>query len=177
MPAVRSIPVVLGVASAATAQQTLDCHAKVDRWASPDRGRLRETPWVASTGREDEERGRLYWEPLSDAEGDAEPRHVVSGPVIRLMWDHTVEIPLWDAEGLLPEDPVWLHDELGLSPELIHALTTWSRDADSVLGEPDEDSTPSARLIRLDLDREARRLVDVLRRELGSRYDVEYHPL
>jgi len=55
----------------------------------------------------------------SIGEDDADTHHTVNGRVIRFMWDWTVEIPLWDADGLLPEDPKWLRTEVGLSDELI----------------------------------------------------------
>src|SRR4051794_29773461 len=43
------------------------------------------------------------------ATDDDEPvDHTVSGSVIRFMWDYGVRVPLWDAEGLLPEESDWL---------------------------------------------------------------------
>jgi hypothetical protein len=51
----------------------------------------------------------------------------VSGSVIRMMWDYGVRVPLWDAEGLLPEEPDWLRKALGLSDPLIEDLTRWPR--------------------------------------------------
>lgn len=35
------------------------------------------------------------------------------------MPDVTSAVPLWDAGGLLPEEPTWLNQALGLSGELV----------------------------------------------------------
>ena len=120
----------------------------------------------------------MYWVPLSDplARDDADRHRTVSGRVIRFGWDWSVDIPLWDADGLLPEDPEWLRTELGLSDEVIEALVTWGRDMNSVPDAPDEEPTPAAKLRYRELDRRAQGLVEWLRREFGSRYDVESRP-
>ena len=51
----------------------------------------------------------------------------VSGTRIRLMCDHGVAMPLWDEDGLLPEDTDWIERELGLSRSLIADLTALHR--------------------------------------------------
>lgn len=98
--------------------------------------------------------------------------HTVSGPVIRFMWDYGVRIPLWDAEGLLPEEGEWLREALRLSDRLIEDLRRWGLDMDAI------DATPSGRTTKgyEALDLRARELVQRLRQELGSRYTVEYRP-
>ena len=87
------------------------------------------------------------------------------------MWDYGVRVPLWDAEGLLPEDGEWLRGVLGLSDPLIEDLTTWGLDMDAL------DAAPSRRTTKAyeALDARARELVQRLRREVGPRYSVTYH--
>lgn len=101
----------------------------------------------------------------------------MSGDVIRFMWDYSVTVPLWDREGLLPDEPEWLHSALGLSEDLIQALTAWGHDMNSA------DGTPWKRRSKVEweqayreLDARARDLVDRLRRELAPRYEVTYKP-
>ena len=62
-----------------------------------------------------------YWsaERRADADQGGTADHTVTGSVIRFMWDCGVRIPLWDAEGLLPEEPEWLRDSLGLGDPLV----------------------------------------------------------
>ena len=77
--------------------------------------------------------GGLHWtahgepgdEDVDRADGDQEH---VTGAVLRFMGDHGVDMPLWDEEGPLPNDPSWLSDELGLSRELIGDLAAWAAD-------------------------------------------------
>lgn len=98
--------------------------------------------------------------------------HTVSGPVIRFMWDYGVRIPLWDAEGLLPEEPEWLRGALGLSDPLIEDLRRWGADMDALDAAPGRRTTEAYD----DLDTRARELVQRLQQEFGSRYSVEYRP-
>jgi hypothetical protein len=116
-----------------------------------------------------------YWSAERHAATDDEDEpagHTVSGSVIRFMWDYGVLIPLWDATGLLPDDFEWLREALGLSDPLIEDLSRWGLDMDAL------DAAPSRRTREAyeALDARARELVQRLRRELGSRYRVEYHP-
>ena len=55
---------------------------------------------------------------------------MVKPRVIEFYPDDTVTMPLWDQDGLLPDDPEWLRQELGLSQELIDDLVAWARDWD-----------------------------------------------
>ena len=117
-----------------------------------------------------------YWSAVGDDTAEEECYPTVSGRVIRFMWDYTVQVPLWDEEGLLPEEPTWLRGELGLSDELIETLTRWGNDmtgADATL----PDGPPERHREAYDeLDRRARVLVERLRREVGARYEVVYVP-
>ena len=54
----------------------------------------------------------------SEADDDAS----VVGDTLTFSWDFGVTVPLWDAEGLLSDEPHWLHRALGLSPGLIDDL-------------------------------------------------------
>ena len=107
-----------------------------------------------TTDREDEQPRRLHWVPLSvsstrddaDTPGHGErSRHPLHVGLDR-------RHPLWDAEGLLPEEPEWLRTELSLSDELIDALVTWGRDMTSVPVAPDEEPTPAAKRMYRELD-------------------------
>jgi hypothetical protein len=116
-----------------------------------------------------------YWSavPLhSDDDSDAADATSASGSVIRLMWDYGVRVPLWDAEGLLPEEPGWLRVALGLSDPLVEDLRRWGLDMEE-LDANQEKRTEEA---YADLDRRARDLARRLQDELGSRYRVDYRP-
>jgi hypothetical protein len=58
-----------------------------------------------------------------DDEGALGP---VEGTHIRMMCEYTVDVPLWDAGGPLPEDPEYLQRELGISPRLTADLVAWA---------------------------------------------------
>lgn len=115
-----------------------------------------------------------YWSaerrPLTNQDEPTE--YTVSGPVIRMMWDYGVRIPLWDAEGLLPEEPEWLRMALGLSDGLTNDLRRWGLDMIGL------DATAESRThdAYVALDERARGLVQRLRDEIGSRWSVEYSP-
>ena len=113
-----------------------------------------------------------YWSAArEDAGDDEEESYDVSGTTIRFMPEDTVSVPLWDGDGLLPEDPEWLHRALGLSPELVRDLAAWGGAWNAVgRGERLTDEQYVQRFESL--DDEARRLVDRLRAELPSRYEV-----
>jgi hypothetical protein len=115
-----------------------------------------------------------YWSAERHAgvdDGDEFADHTVSGSVIRFMWDYGVRVPLWDAEGLLPDDGEWLREVLGLSDPLIEDLTRWGLDMDALDAAPSRTPTAAYRA----LDARARELVQRLRQEVGSRYSVKYH--
>lgn len=104
---------------------------------------------------------------------DAEPtHHKVSGRVIRLMWDYGVRVPLWDAEGLLPEEPEWLKGELRLSDGLIGDLTRWGHDMNDLDADPGRRTASAYQA----MDARARDLAARLQREVGDRYTVDYVP-
>jgi hypothetical protein len=107
--------------------------------------------------------------PSPDDDGDDDG---VRGDVIRFMWDYGVSVPLWEDDGLLPDDPEWLRRELGLSDGLIRDLTDWGSAMQAL------DAHPSRRTKRAydELDHQARALVEELQAELGSRLTVTYQP-
>lgn len=115
-----------------------------------------------------------YWsaERPPEAHTDESAEHSVSGPVIRLMWDYGVRIPLWDAEGLLPEEPEWLRAALDLSERLIGDLRRWGLDMNDLDAEPRRRTNEAYEA----LDVRGRELAQRLQREVGSRYSVKYHP-
>ncbi|WP_229706762.1 hypothetical protein [Nocardioides deserti] len=70
------------------------------------------------------ERGR---KPIIDGHGrDWAEDDIFSRPLqgdhLRLMAEYVCPMPLWDADGDLPDDLVWLQTYLGLSAELIEDL-------------------------------------------------------
>jgi hypothetical protein len=77
-----------------------------------------------------------YWTADRPADADRqEPEdHTVKGPVIRFMWDYGVTVPMWDAEGQLPEEPEWLRTSLGLSDGLIDAVIDEGREMNRLDG-------------------------------------------
>lgn len=96
----------------------------------------------------------------------------VAGDVILLTWDYGVRVPLWDGDGLVPEEPAWLRGALGLSDALTRDLGARG-DAMCVL---DLDPPRRSSEAYADLDRRARELVARLREELPPRFTVEYRP-
>ena len=96
----------------------------------------------------------------------------VEGTQIRFMWDYGVTLPLWDAEGLLPDDHAWLGSALGVQGGLVDDLRAWGAamqhlDANPRLGTP--------KAFR-DLDRQAKKLVTRLQDEVGEGLTVTYVP-
>jgi hypothetical protein len=116
----------------------------------------------------------MYWSAEGQAatDEDVPADHAVSGPLIRFMWDYGVRIPLWDAEGLLPEESEWLREVLGLSDPLIEDLTRWGCDMEALDAAPSRKTTHAYD----ELDVRARDLVKRLQQELGSRFSVRYQP-
>jgi hypothetical protein len=67
-----------------------------------------------------------YWSAEVPQGAQDEESYEVGGTTIKFMPDDTVTVPLWDDDGLLPEDPLWLNTVLGLSPELVADIIAWS---------------------------------------------------
>lgn len=105
-------------------------------------------------------------------EADEPVDYSVSGSVIRLMWDYGVQIPLWDAHGLLPEEPEWLGEALGLSARLIDDLKQWGFDMNEVDAAPRRRTKEAYEALNL----RGEELTNRLQQEVGSRYRVRYHP-
>ncbi|MGZ5404644.1 MAG: hypothetical protein ACXWDL_08355 [Nocardioides sp.] len=115
-----------------------------------------------------------YWSgeqrPSAQAEEPADDS--VNGSIVRVMWDYGVRVPLWDAEGLLPDEPDWLRLALGLSDSLIEDLTRWGLDMEDLDAVPIRRTTEAYEA----LDARTRELAERLQQELGSRYSVRYKP-
>ncbi len=86
----------------------------------------------------------------------------VEGTSLRIMWDEGAG-PLWGDEGLLPDDPSWLRQALGLSDSLIAELHAWVGDMDAAR-ERGQSQTR--------LHRRALRLSERLQAEVGPRFQV-----
>jgi hypothetical protein len=115
-----------------------------------------------------------YWsaERPSSAHDDEPANYAVSGPIIRVMWDYGVRIPLWDAEGLLPEESEWLREALGLSDPLIDDLRRWGLDMDDLDAAPSRRNEAAYEALNV----RGLELAQRLQREVGSRYSVTYDP-
>lgn len=86
-------------------------------------------------------------------------------------------LPLWDREGLLPDETEWLREALGLSEDLIDALGAWGHDMNTADGTSwKQRSKDEWEHAYRELDARARDLVERLRRELAPRYKVTYKP-
>lgn len=96
----------------------------------------------------------------------------IAGDVISMTWDYGIQVPLWDEEGALPEDPRWLREVLQLSDSLIEDLTRWGND---MLGL---DANPGLRTEEAyeAIDLRAQALAQRLQQEVGSRYTIKYNP-
>jgi len=90
----------------------------------------------------------------------------VEGTRLRIMWDEGAG-PLWGEEGLLPDDPDWLREALGVSDALIADLLAWVRDMDEA-----RDRGQSQAL----LNPRALQLADRLQTEVGSRFRIRFRP-
>jgi hypothetical protein len=88
------------------------------------------------------------------------------------MWDYGVRIPLWNADGLVPEEPEWLREALGLSDPLIEDLTRWGRDMEALDASASRRTTDAYEA----LDARARVLVQRLQQEVGSRFSMKNLP-
>jgi hypothetical protein len=99
-----------------------------------------------------------------DDDGEAED-FTVEGTRLRIMWDEGAG-PLWGDEGLLPDDPEWLRQALGLSNSLIADLRAWVSDMDAAR-ERGQSQAP--------LNHRALQLTERLQTEVGSRFRVRFH--
>ncbi len=109
-----------------------------------------------------------YWTAVRPANyvEDDEEDFTVEGTHLRLMWDHGG--PLWsDVESLLPDEPRWLREALGLSEALIVDLLQWQADMDEL---------PVSRKSLDPLHERAEALVERLRAEIGDRFAIEFRP-
>ena len=111
-----------------------------------------------------------YWSALhrdrSVEDDDEAGDFTVEGTKLRIMWGEGAG-PLWGDEGLLPDDPEWLRQALGLSDSLIAELLAWVRDMDAAR-ERGQAQAP--------LDHQRLQLAERLQTEVGSRFRVNFHP-
>lgn len=97
-------------------------------------------------------------------EDDDEPwRAPPEGSTIRLMGEDSVDVPLWDDEGLMFDAPDEVTRELGVSADLVADLVAWAGEWQARSGEPDHDAAAAVLVRRLD-------------RELDFRYTFVYKP-
>ncbi|MEZ0579118.1 hypothetical protein [Nocardioides sp. MH1] len=113
--------------------------------------------------------GGRHWsaERIPVEDGDSAD-YAIAGESLTFSWDIGVTVPLWDADGLLPEDPRWLRRALGVSDGLIIDLDRWGRDMCRI----DEGLVPYTE----SMETRANDLMDRLRRELAGRLTVTYAP-
>jgi hypothetical protein len=107
-------------------------------------------------------------------EGDWGPDEV-AGDEIRFMWDYGVIVPLWDEDGLFPDEREWLRRVLHLSDGLIDELIRWGEAMEARDREPMAESAEWHQADE-DLRRRGHDLAESLQREVGSRYTVTYQP-
>lgn len=113
----------------------------------------------------------VYWlafRPDSSVDADAESKEdfTVEGTRLRIMWDEDAG-PVWGDEGLLPNDPRWLRQALGLGDPLITDLLEWVRDMDATRERGQSQALLNPRALKL---------ADRLQAEVGSRVRVRFHP-
>lgn len=113
---------------------------------------------------------RTSWPADTSPDDIDEGNYDVSGTVIRFMPDGTVSVPLWDAGGLLPEEPTRLNQGLGLSAELVTSQRGDDWNAAGLVGERFTHEQHRRRQRRLDA--EAETLVERLRAELPHGFTV-----
>jgi hypothetical protein len=85
-----------------------------------------------------------------------------NGSQIRFMAEDSVDVPLWDEDGLIFVDGEELIGEWGISQVLADEVVAWGRAAQA--GESPE------------LDAEAARLIRCLNKELEHRFHIVYKP-
>ena len=96
--------------------------------------------------------------------------------VVQLMYDYGATTPLWDDQGLLSEDPGWLHSALGISAATVEAVTDWGMRHERILNDRSGLTVPEeqAELARLRVVGEA--LAESVRAELRPGLTLEYRP-
>lgn len=104
-----------------------------------------------------------YWSAEVPQGAQDEEPYEVGGTTIRFMPDDTVAVPLWDDEGLLPEDPLWLNTVLGLSLELVADIVGWSEDWNASGAGGQRFANRQHQEQQRRLDAEARALVERIR--------------
>ncbi len=97
---------------------------------------------------------------------DDEPLEI-DGVLRFRMPEDEVDFPLWDDQGLLPEEPEILHEQLGLSLGLVADLMDWGRAWNAA------DRGEAGDRDRAELMSQAALLVDRLCSELGDGQRVE----
>lgn len=114
-----------------------------------------------------------YWSavPIGEERDVEDEDYTVEGSRLQLMWDEGGG-PLWGIEGLLPDHPPWLQRALGLSDGLIADLIAWRDDMNDFNWGSHQDWMADQKV----LDQRAETLVERLRIELGSRFEVRYQP-
>jgi hypothetical protein len=70
----------------------------------------------------------------------------LEGTTVAFFWEYRAAVPLWDAYGLLPDDPEWLERELGLSRSLVAELVALAGVQDRPGGPAVDDSQEEERL-------------------------------
>ncbi len=107
--------------------------------------------------------------------GSQEPRrhHCITGDALLFMWDYGVVVPLWIDHRLVPEDPPWLRDALGLSDPLIRDLVAWGDAMSELHGDSSQEVDQAT---YGELKQRAAVLVDRLQQEVGSRFTVTCTP-
>lgn len=86
--------------------------------------------------------------------------------VIRFMGEDSVDVPLWDDDGVMfatPEDLLQAFGPLGLSAGLVADIVTWAREWQTRSGDPEHDA-------------QAARLVRRLRADFGYGVGIVYQP-
>lgn len=116
--------------------------------------------------------GWFAYPPGADEPRDHDETPSVTGPEIRFMWDYSVSVPLWADGGLLPDDPDWLGEALGLSADLVAELTAWG----NAMEELDSRTSLGDQQAYRELASRAAALVEELRAQLAGRYTVRYVP-
>lgn len=91
-------------------------------------------------------------------EGDLQ----VHGVIRFWMPEDDVDFPLWDDDGLLPEEPELLESGLGISPALVADLQAWGARWNDTRPTPQAQADAGRELLRT----EANALVERMRSEL-----------
>ena len=76
------------------------------------------------------------------------------GSTLRFMGEYSVDVPLWDDDGLMFGSGEELVERLGVSPALVGEIVSWADDWHQRMGRPDHDAAGEelARRLEADLD-------------------------